>query len=120
MAINVLYDGDCGLCKRTIRTLKRLNWLGHLRFVNYQDEAARMKIAPEISYEKLDKSMHIKWDTGRTMHGFKAMRAVAWHLPLLWPVAPFLYVPGIAQLGDAMYKEVATNRKACTHENCAL
>jgi predicted DCC family thiol-disulfide oxidoreductase YuxK len=118
--IHVLYDGHCGLCKKTVKMLKRLDWFKRLHFVNYQDEAARNRVAPEITYEKLDKSMHIKWDNGKTRHGFPAMRAVTWKLPLLWPVAPFLYLPGIAHLGNAVYKEIAAKRKRCTHENCGL
>jgi hypothetical protein len=35
---------------------------------------------------------------------------MAWRLPLLWILAPFLYVPGVPTLGQAAYLWVARNR----------
>ena len=40
---------------------------------------------------------------GRIYHGFGAFRWMAWRLPLLWPLAPFLYVPGVPTLGQKVY-----------------
>jgi predicted DCC family thiol-disulfide oxidoreductase YuxK len=55
--------------------------------------------------------MHVLSADGRRVyHGFAALRWLAWRLPLLWPVAPLLYVPGVAGLGQRLYLWVARNR----------
>ncbi len=117
--ISVLFDGHCGLCRRSIRTLQALDWLGRLSYADFQDERERMRVAPEIPYGQLDRAMHVKFP-GKTLSGFSAFRALAWHLPPLWIAAPFLYLPGAKIIGDAVYARVAESRKKCTHESCAL
>lgn len=55
--------------------------------------------------------MHVLTPDGtRLLSGFAALRWLAWRLPLLWPVAPFLYLPGMATLGQRLYLWVARNR----------
>jgi hypothetical protein len=49
-------------------------------------------------------------DAGRIYHGFGAFRWMAWRLPLLWALAPFLYLPGIPTLGQRIYLWIARNR----------
>jgi hypothetical protein len=62
--------------------------------------------------------MHIKLPDGTYRTGFDAFRTLCWHLPPLWPLAPFLYIPGIPLLGRRIYARIAENRKKCTHEAC--
>ncbi len=116
----MLYDGHCGLCKRTVFWLTLLDWLHRLQFVDYQDAAARKAIAPHLEFADLDKALHLMTPDGTVYKGFFAFRFLSWHLPALWLFAPFLYLPGVAALGQRAYGRVAARRKACTHENCAL
>jgi hypothetical protein len=46
----------------------------------------------------------------RYYHGFTAFRWMAWRLPLCWCLAPLLYLPGMASLGQRVYRWVARNR----------
>ncbi|MDO8648797.1 MAG: DUF393 domain-containing protein [Candidatus Peregrinibacteria bacterium] len=119
-SVAVLYDGHCGLCTRSIRVLRSLDWLKHLHLVNFHDDVERRNFAPDLSFEELDRSLHARFRTGKTRTGFDAFRAIAWHLPLLWPVAPFLYLPGIAPIGRRIYARIAERRKTCTHDNCQI
>lgn len=122
--IAILYDGHCGLCQRSVFVVTLLDWLKRVRLVDFRNEELRRSVAPEISFEALDKSMHIKMPNGarggRTENGFDAFRLLAWHLPPLWPIAPFLYVPGVPFVGRKVYAEVAARRKRCTHESCNI
>ncbi len=120
MTIFVLYDGHCGLCRHSIKTLQNLDWLHNLEPVDFQNETEHLRVAPEIPYAELDRAMHIKFGDGRTLSGFASFRALAWHLPLLWVLAPFLYVPGVKIIGDAIYAKIAARRKTCTHESCGI
>ena len=116
--ISVLYDGACGFCRRSVRVLFALDWLHQLRPVDFRAEQERNRWAPEIPFEDLDRALHVKFPNGKTLHGFRAFRALAWHLPLLWLIAPFLYLPGARPIGDVIYARIAERRKKCTHESC--
>ena len=125
--IIILFDGNCGLCLRSVFGLTILDWLHRLHFVDFWDKDAKHAIAPDLKMEDLDKAMHvllpnfkIQTSNFKVEKGFDGIRALAWHLPPLWLVAPFLYLPGIAHLGRRVYGRVAKRRKRCEHENCGL
>ena len=118
MQILVLFDGHCGLCRRSVRWLRALDWLKRLRFVDFQNEEQRLAWALEIPYADLDRALHVKFPDGSTLSGFSAFRAMSWHLPPLWILAPLLYLPGMKFAGDRVYACIAERRKRCTHDAC--
>ena len=118
--VSLLYDGQCGLCLRSERTIEFLNWLGLIEPVNFRNEAERQRVAPDIAFEDLDKSMHIRLSDGRTYEGFYAFRKISWYLPLTWLIAPFLYVPGVPLVGTHVYAHIAKKRHRCTSEYCTI
>ncbi len=106
----VLYDGHCVFCCKSIDLLRRLDLFGRLEYRNVRD---RMDLPAEISVspERLLEEMHLLTpDTRRIYHGFAAFRWLAWRLPVLWPIAPLLYFPGVPTLGQRIYLWVARNR----------
>ncbi len=109
--ILVLYDGRCGFCRKSVLMLSMLDMLHRLEFVNIYDQANREKIAPRISLKMLEQAMHVKMQTGEFFKGFSAFRALSWHLPPLWLIAPLLYVPGVRAIGDLVYAWVAEHRR---------
>lgn len=118
--IIVLYDGDCGLCMRSVRYLKKLDWIKKLDYMNFQHEEIRGAIAPDLHYSQLDKAMHIKLPNGTFKNGFYAFRTMMWRLPLLFIFTPLMYIPGVPAIGNKAYAYVANRRKDCSHEACAL
>ncbi len=107
----VLYDGDCAFCRKSIHLLRRLDWFKQLEYVNVRDGAKAILQSPRVAGAPLTEEMHVLTPDGRGLfHGFGALRWLAWRLPLLWPLAPFLYVPGIPRLGQQAYLWVARNR----------
>ena len=117
-SIIVLYDGHCGLCLRSIFGLQILDAFKRLQYVNFRDTKEKNAVAPDLSEKELDKAMHIL--TPEPYRGFDGFRLLAWYLPALWPVAPFLYIPGIPWIGRKVYAHIAQSRKRCDHENCAI
>lgn len=118
--ITVLFDAKCRLCRRSVRYLKKLDWLSRLEYVNFHHVDVQTHIAPELTYDQLDKSMHIKLPNGSFKNGFYAFRTMMWHLPLMILFTPLLYLPGVPTLGNKLYAYVANRRKDCNHEACAL
>lgn len=107
----VLYDGQCPLCLKSVGILKRLDWLSRLTYVNARDREHLPQHEPPLEPGRLLEEMHVLPPDGRHIyHGFEAFRWMAWRLPLLWALAPFLYLPGVPALGQWAYLWVAKNR----------
>ena len=107
----LIYDGDCALCQKAVSLLKRLDWFGVVRYATARDTAALPVTEPPLAPERLLQEMHLlPAEGGRVYHGFGAFRWLAWRLPLLWPLAPFLYLPGVPRFGQRLYLWVARNR----------
>ena len=47
---------------------------------------------------------------GWLTEGFFAVRRLSLRLPLLWPIAPLVWVPGMGWLGQRAYDGVANRR----------
>ena len=105
----VLYDGQCPLCLKSVALLKRLDWLGRLRYLDARDRE-NLPVA-EPSPGRFLEEMHLLTPGGqRLLSGFAALRWIAWRLPLLWPIAPLLWLPGMAAVGQRLYLWVARRR----------
>jgi predicted DCC family thiol-disulfide oxidoreductase YuxK len=110
--LQVLYDGWCPLCRRTVRVLTCLDLFRRLDFQDFR----RLDIAEynhrhtlNLRSEELEEAMCVI-AAGRSFRGFFAYRAIALAVPLFWPVVPFLFLPGAATLGTALYRFVACHR----------
>jgi predicted DCC family thiol-disulfide oxidoreductase YuxK len=107
----VLYDGACPLCRKSVRLLRELDWLNVLAFADARDPAQLSTLPDSLSRKRLLEEMHLLTPDGVNIHhGFAAFRWMAWRLPLLWALAPFLYLPGVPALGQRLYLWVARNR----------
>ena len=107
----VLYDGICPLCQRSVRILKRLNWLNRLTFQDARDTAHLPVCEEPLVPKRLIEEMHVVTpDRKRAYAGFKAFRWISWRLPLTWLIAPILYLPGVPWIGHKIYLWVARNR----------
>src|SRR6516162_11385723 len=82
----LLYDGDCALCRKGVAQLRKLDWLGVLRYADARDPGQRPATDPPLDPARLLEEMHLLSPKGgRIYHGFGAFRWLAWRLPLLWP-----------------------------------
>jgi predicted DCC family thiol-disulfide oxidoreductase YuxK len=107
----VLYDGRCPLCLKSVAILRRLDWFHRLGYHDARDPTRLLADAHLIASGRLLEEMHLLLpDRLHLLHGFSAFRWMAWRLPLLWLVAPFLYLPGMGTWGQGAYLWVARNR----------
>ncbi len=120
----VLYDGDCAFCCKSVELLKKLDWLGKLDYVNVRDATLPFLKEAPVAFAPLLEQMHVLPRDGKTLYGgYRAVRWLAWRLPLLWAIAPFLYLPGMTYLGQRAYVWVARNRfkiVPCEHGVCSI
>ncbi len=107
----VLFDGRCPLCQRSMRSLKRLDWLRRLHFQDCRDLAALPPSAVPLDPKRMLDEMHLVTpDRKRVYTGYRAFRWIAWRIPVLAPFAWLLYLPGMPWLGTKAYRWVARNR----------
>lgn len=113
-----LFDGSCGLCQKTVWVIDRLNLLERVQIVDVLSTwPALSKVYPSLDFDQCLKDIHLVRKDGKISSGFEAYRTLAWSLPLLWLIVPFLYVPGVPQIGRRVYRRIADNRHAT---GCAL
>jgi len=121
-ALGVQYDGACPKCRSSValitaadpdRTVEPLD----LTKVDLHN------VRPSLTREDCLRSMHAVSSMGRITQGFDAVRAVAAHLPLFWPLVAIGHLPGVAWLGRRVYNRVAATRSrevACTDLVCGI
>jgi predicted DCC family thiol-disulfide oxidoreductase YuxK len=110
--IQVLYDGLCPLCLRTGRLLACLDLFARLELLDFRrlalnDYNRTRKL--NLTLEGLEKEMYVV-SRGQAYSGFYGYRIIALALPALWPLALWLFLPGISSLGAWVYGYVARNR----------
>jgi len=105
----VLYDDECPMCTFQMRLLTWLDWFSSLRLLPLSGgEAAR--IAPGLTREQLSEAIHCIARDGRIYRGARCIRFVGMRLPLLVPLALFLWIPGVIQVAEVVYAWISRNR----------
>ena len=118
----VLFDGGCPICRRTVRQLRRLDWLQQLQFADATNEQVRQQVAPSLSLDEAMRQMNVVDGRGRLSGGYDAQLRIARRVPLLLPFGLFGGLPGIRQVGSAVYRYIAANRRRegeCSDELCS-
>jgi len=108
------YDGKCGMCRRSTRILRRLDWLGRL---DYQDSTALSDDELPVSRDSSLQGMPMRTRDGRTLIGFPAVRRALQQTPLGFVPALLMRVPGISHIGAHVYSIIAARR---ARDTCAL
>jgi predicted DCC family thiol-disulfide oxidoreductase YuxK len=76
----------------------------------YSEAGVSAIVRHGLSREACLDAMRVIAPDGRVTAGFDGVRTIAWLLPAMWCVAPFLYFPGAAPLGRRLYGHVAASR----------
>ena len=69
----IIYDGECGFCRSSVRVLQVMDLWGKLEYIPGPKGMSEMR---------LDSS------DGKTYGGFFAFRRLTWMLPMLYPMIP--------------------------------
>ena len=120
----VLYDDECPLCTFQMKLLSWLDWRNALALVPLSDARAK-EVAPSVEREDLQAAIHCVTTSGRLHRGARCLRFAGMRLPLLVPLALVLWIPGVIQLAEIVYKWVSRNRYVLSRifgckEACAI
>ena len=105
----VLYDDECSMCTFQMKVLSWLDWFGVLALTPLSDPKAK-EVAPQLSQEQLEEAIHCVTPEGRVYRGARAIRFVGMRLPLLVPLALFMWLPGVIWIAEMIYTRVSRNR----------
>jgi len=115
--IEVLYDGHCPLCIRTVRALRVFDLFARLDCLDFR----RLDLAEynrrhtfALTIEDLDREMYVI-SRGQASVGYYGYRVLAAALPAFWPLCPWLFLPGVSWVGERVYGVIARNRLALVH-----
>jgi predicted DCC family thiol-disulfide oxidoreductase YuxK len=107
--INVIYDGQCGFCRRSLRFFRAFDLRQALRFYDaHQPETSEQ--FPVLQGADLDQAMYVVVDGEPIYRGFFAFRRLIWANPTTWGLIPVAYFPGAGFFGPRVYAWVARNR----------
>ncbi|MEJ2539972.1 MAG: DUF393 domain-containing protein [Gemmatimonadota bacterium] len=105
----VIFDGDCGMCRRWVRRLEAWDRDGVLETIPYQDPSVTDRF-PWIPPDALREAVQVVAPDGRTWSGAGAAERLAHILPGGRPLAWLFRIPGVRGVADRVYRWVAVNR----------
>jgi predicted DCC family thiol-disulfide oxidoreductase YuxK len=107
--IQILYDGSCGYCRRSVRLLACLDMFQRLEFLDFRvldlNEYNRAR-ALKLESANLEKEMYVV-SRGEAYHGFYGYRAIVLAVPLFWLMAPWLFLPIVSSMSAWIYGFIA-------------
>lgn len=109
--LDVIWDGQCGICRRAAAVLAALDFGLGLRFLDFRRFAPVARRHPSLTPEACEHDLHLVDARGRVLRGFEAYRRIARRLPLCLPLVPFLHLPPVAAIGRRVYRFVADHRR---------
>ncbi len=119
--IEMFYDGDCPLCMRETRLLRRMDRKNRIQFTNIADKgfdaSAVGKTQPELMAQMHGRLADGTWITG--VEVFRRLYAAVGFGPIVW----LTRLPMIKQLLDLGYRIFAKNRLRLTgrcNEACGI
>jgi predicted DCC family thiol-disulfide oxidoreductase YuxK len=114
----VVFDGSCGLCKRTIAVVRSVDLLKGVEYFDAVNQWPQVERRfPSLDRGRCLDDMHAVSPTGQVLVGFDAYRGLIWVLPLGWLLLPIFYFPGARLVGSRIYRAVADHRH---NGSCAL
>lgn len=105
----VLYDSDCPLCTFQMKLITWLDWLNRVSLLPVKDGRAA-EVAPGLTREDLLEAIHCVTPEGRIYRGARAIRFLGMRMPLLVPLALFLWIPGVIWVAEVVYMWISRNR----------
>ena len=119
--VNIIYDGRCGFCIRSLRIVRALDLFHSFRFHDSHEPDTFQRFR-ELSAANVDDAMYAIVEGEPIYEGFFAFRRLIWNSPLMWILISIFYFPGAGFFGPRAYAWVARNRTkfGCRSDVCDL
>ncbi len=105
----LVYDGECGFCRRWVAAVRRWDRAGRVRAVPLQDGAAWEDL-PGLTRPALEQAVHLVSPDGRVFAGAAAAPPLLALLPWGRILALPLALPGAGRVAAAGYGWIARHR----------
>lgn len=106
----LVYDGHCQFCLESVKRIRTLDMFLSLELVDYQEHEDLSKFHPHLTHKEASSQLHLVEPGGKLYGGFNVFRRICFTLPMLYPLIPILYFPGMKWIGAIVYKFIAKNR----------
>ncbi len=117
--MEMLYDGHCGFCKRSMAAFLAFDGLGQIVPRDF-----RTSPSPLVSDAQMEKALYLVTRDGEAIEGFDAYRHAVLRVPGLWWMVPLFYLPLLSRaVGRPVYRWIASHRYVisdCGGASCAL
>jgi predicted DCC family thiol-disulfide oxidoreductase YuxK len=108
----LLYDGSCGFCKMCVRMLKIMDLFAVLEYRNFYDYLDGPQPLPAgLTNDDVLKRMQLVERGAHAYGGYTVFRRICWSMPMMYPLIPVIFFPGMGIIGPFLYGLVAKNRK---------
>lgn len=108
--LTALYDGNCLICRSTCETMRALDWLQRIEFIDLHERALWQDRYPELELERLLAEIHVIDERGTIYAGFAGSRRMLRETPLGLPLWLLLKLPGAEAIGRRVYRFIARRR----------
>ena len=109
--LTVLYDGTCGFCTRQARLGQRLGGGAARVTLLSTSVPGVLEHRLGLTRESTNRQMFVEEEsTSRRFGGAAAVARLVREIPLIGPLGWLYYLPGLRQLADALYRQVARHR----------
>lgn len=105
----LVWDGECGICRRSVEWLDRADRDDRIETVPYQDASVPERF-PGIPEDRFREAVQLIDPRGRRWEGARAAEEILRVLPG-WRRLAFLFrIPGVRRLAGVVYRQVARHR----------
>lgn len=108
----LIYDGDCGFCRASVRWVLRRDRQDRIRADPFQDEQALRETG--VARERAERAAVLVAPDGRSWDGADAAAVTLQLLPGWGALGRFLAAPGIRALARLVYRWIADHRPLVT------
>ena len=105
----LIYDGDCCFCQKAFARIQALDPTGRVEGVNFRGRDVK-EIDSRLTQEACQAKSHLIEREGKLSAGFDAFRRLSLRLPLMWPAALLMNLPGMRYIGEPIYNLIARIR----------
>jgi len=116
----LIYDGECGICRRSVKWIRQRDEEERIELLPYQDPAVPERF-PEIPQSDMERAMQLVARDGARWEGARAAEELLAVLPRWRVAAPLFKIPGVRRVAERVYRWVASNRRRLgCGEHCPL